>query len=123
MSYAWQKEHVRQPLRDEPVDESSAAWGEPDSWGSKKSPFQANETVSSYSSRFSAHLRLYGFVIGIVSGANVAHGFPLGRKRPFDDPIPLPRARQLITLEDAGAYITKLPLVLDLTRKPAPRRA
>src|SRR6195256_6401148 len=34
---------------------------------------------------------------------------PKGWKRPFDDPIPLPRSRQLITLEDAGAYITKLP--------------
>ncbi len=30
-------------------------------------------------------------------------------KRPFDDPIPLPRGRQLVTLEDAGTYITKLP--------------
>ncbi len=29
--------------------------------------------------------------------------------RRFDDPIPLPRGRQLITLEDAGTYITKLP--------------
>jgi hypothetical protein len=29
--------------------------------------------------------------------------------RPFDDPIPLPGARQLVTLEDAGNYITKLP--------------
>src|SRR3979409_212375 len=28
---------------------------------------------------------------------------------PFDDPIPLPPGRQLVTLEDAGAYITKLP--------------
>jgi hypothetical protein len=28
---------------------------------------------------------------------------------PFDDPIPLPRGRQLVTLEDAGNYITKLP--------------
>jgi hypothetical protein len=27
----------------------------------------------------------------------------------FDDPIPLPRGRQLVTLEDAGKYITKLP--------------
>ena len=32
-----------------------------------------------------------------------------GWKRPFDDPIPLPRDRQLVTLEDAGRYITKLP--------------
>ena len=32
-----------------------------------------------------------------------------GWKRPFDDPIPLPRGRQLVTLEDAGTYITKLP--------------
>jgi hypothetical protein len=26
----------------------------------------------------------------------------------FDDPIPLPNGRQLVTLKDAGAYITKL---------------
>jgi hypothetical protein len=32
-------------------------------------------------------------------------------KGPFDDPIPLPRGRQLLTLEDAGTYITKLPKV------------
>jgi hypothetical protein len=32
-----------------------------------------------------------------------------GWKRPFDDPIPLPRGRQLVTLEDAGTYITKMP--------------
>jgi hypothetical protein len=31
-----------------------------------------------------------------------------GWKRSFEDPIPLPRGRQLITLQDAGAYITKL---------------
>jgi hypothetical protein len=30
-----------------------------------------------------------------------------GWKRTFDDPIP--RGRQLVTLEDAGKYITKLP--------------
>jgi hypothetical protein len=32
---------------------------------------------------------------------------PRGWKRPFDDPIPLPRGRHLVTLEDAGTYITK----------------
>jgi hypothetical protein len=32
-----------------------------------------------------------------------------GWRRPFDDPIPLPRGRPLATLEDAGNYITKLP--------------
>jgi hypothetical protein len=32
-----------------------------------------------------------------------------GWKRPFDDPIPLPRGRELVTLEDARTYITKLP--------------
>jgi hypothetical protein len=30
-----------------------------------------------------------------------------GWKRSFDEPIPLPRGRQLVTLEDAGIYITK----------------
>jgi hypothetical protein len=32
-----------------------------------------------------------------------------GWKRPFEDPILLPRGRQLVTLKDAGNYITKLP--------------
>jgi hypothetical protein len=39
-------------------------------------------------------------------GARVADR---GWKRSFDDPIPLPRGRQLVTLEGAGRYITKLP--------------
>ena len=32
-----------------------------------------------------------------------------GWQRRFDEPIPLPRGRALVTLEDAGRYITKLP--------------
>jgi hypothetical protein len=32
-----------------------------------------------------------------------------GWPRPFDDPIPLPRRLQLVTLRDAAEYITKLP--------------
>jgi hypothetical protein len=32
-----------------------------------------------------------------------------GWKRRFDGPIPLPRGRQLVTLEDAGNYIMRLP--------------
>jgi hypothetical protein len=32
-----------------------------------------------------------------------------GWKRKFEDPIPLPRGRRLVTLEDAGKYIQKLP--------------
>jgi hypothetical protein len=31
-----------------------------------------------------------------------------GWKRRFDEPIPLPRGRYLVTLEDAGNYITRL---------------
>jgi hypothetical protein len=31
-----------------------------------------------------------------------------GWKRAFDDPIPLPHGRQLVTLEDAAKYIQKL---------------
>jgi len=31
-----------------------------------------------------------------------------GWKRPFDDPIVLPDGRSLVTLKDAGSYITKL---------------
>jgi hypothetical protein len=29
--------------------------------------------------------------------------------RPFDEPIPPPRGRALVTLKDVGNYITKLP--------------
>ena len=32
-----------------------------------------------------------------------------GWKRHFDDPIPLPRGRHLVTLKDAADYIMKLP--------------
>jgi hypothetical protein len=32
-----------------------------------------------------------------------------GWTRPFEDPIPLPRGRRLITLKDAADYITRLP--------------
>jgi hypothetical protein len=32
-----------------------------------------------------------------------------GWKREFEDPITLPRGRLLVTLQDAGTYITKLP--------------
>jgi hypothetical protein len=32
-----------------------------------------------------------------------------GWSRAFDEPIPLPRGRRLVTLQDAGNYITKLP--------------
>jgi hypothetical protein len=32
-----------------------------------------------------------------------------GWSRPFEDPIPLPRGRQLVTLNDAADYITRLP--------------
>jgi hypothetical protein len=32
-----------------------------------------------------------------------------GWNRPFDEPIPLPSGRQLVTLEDAARYIQKLP--------------
>jgi hypothetical protein len=32
-----------------------------------------------------------------------------GWKRRFDGPIPVPRGREPVTLEDAGNYITKLP--------------
>jgi hypothetical protein len=34
---------------------------------------------------------------------------PAGLETSVRDPIPLPRGRQLVTLEDAGNYIMKLP--------------
>jgi hypothetical protein len=41
-----------------------------------------------------------GLTVGVES---------LSWKRRFDDPIGLPDGRRLITLQDAGTYITKLP--------------
>jgi hypothetical protein len=32
-----------------------------------------------------------------------------GWSRKFDEPIPLPNGRQLVTLKEASTYITKLP--------------
>jgi hypothetical protein len=43
------------------------------------------------------------------ASANVLSGHRLAWSRRFEDPIPLPRGRQLVTLQDAGTYITKLP--------------
>src|ERR1700738_3052803 len=59
-------------------------------------------------------LRCIAALIGMSACRRIGsrHGPPVadrGWKRPFDDPIPLPRSRQLVTLEDAGNYITKLP--------------
>jgi hypothetical protein len=34
---------------------------------------------------------------------------PTGWKRPFEDPIPLPGGRRLVTPEDPAPYITELP--------------
>jgi hypothetical protein len=42
--------------------------------------------------------------VGTIRGKN-----PVGCKRAFEDAIDVPRGRQLITLQDAGNYITKLP--------------
>jgi hypothetical protein len=39
-----------------------------------------------------------------------------GWSRKFDEPIPLPKGRQLVTLKDAGAYITKLPKAEEIAR-------
>jgi hypothetical protein len=45
----------------------------------------------------------------IQVGAGAIRMMAKGWKQTFDDPIPLPRGRQLVTLQDAGNYITKLP--------------
>jgi hypothetical protein len=36
---------------------------------------------------------------------------PKGWSRKFDEPIPLPKGKPLLTLRDAASYITKLPKV------------
>jgi hypothetical protein len=45
----------------------------------------------------------------MIGGTEVEAMPDRGWKRAFDEPIPLPRGRELVTLEDAGHYITKLP--------------
>jgi hypothetical protein len=44
-----------------------------------------------------------------------------GWKRLFDDPITLPDGRELVTLKDAGTYITKLPKAEHEHRNGKPR--
>ena len=44
-----------------------------------------------------------------------------GWQRPFDDPIPLPRGRQLVTLKDAAGNIMKLPHDHGLLNNPPAR--
>jgi hypothetical protein len=39
----------------------------------------------------------------------MARGTESGWSRKFEEPIPLPKGRQLVTLKDAGEHITKLP--------------
>jgi hypothetical protein len=59
------------------------------------------------------HIRLSNFEpLFVWIGIGKCRGAPeadRGWKRRFDEPILLPRGRQLVTLEDAGRYITKLP--------------
>ena len=45
-----------------------------------------------------------GSKVEMIRGKN-----PDGWQRAFDEPIDLPRGRHLVTLEDAGNYIIKLP--------------
>jgi hypothetical protein len=45
----------------------------------------------------------------MIAGMDVEAMPDRGWKRAFDEPIPLPNGRELVTLEDAGTYITKLP--------------
>jgi hypothetical protein len=44
-----------------------------------------------------------------LAPAKRGQGMTAGWSRKFDEPIPLPKGRQLVTLKDAGTYITKLP--------------
>jgi hypothetical protein len=49
-------------------------------------------------------------ISGQIGIGNCSDGAPVvnrGWKRRFDEPIPLPRGHQLVTLQDAGTYITK----------------
>jgi hypothetical protein len=57
------------------------------------------------------------FIMRQIRAAPLQHHYKSGRsvtadrgwKRPFDEPIAPPRGRELVSLEDAGNYITKLP--------------
>jgi hypothetical protein len=44
----------------------------------------------------------------MIGGMDVEAMPDRGWKRAFDEPIPLPNGRALVTLKDAGTYITKL---------------
>ena len=94
------KEHVRQPLRDEPVDKASAAWGEPILWGTKKISTRSRRNSFELLVKIFSAPPMYGFVIGIVSGADVAHGFPV-RGPQFILLSSIMRSRRLIAFHHA----------------------
>jgi hypothetical protein len=43
------------------------------------------------------------------ASADVLSGEPVSWSREFVDPLPSPRGRRLVTLQEAGNFITKLP--------------
>jgi hypothetical protein len=45
----------------------------------------------------------------VVQTMRTGQGMKTVWSRKFEEPIPLPKGRQLVTLKDAGTYITKLP--------------
>src|ERR1700687_234326 len=50
-----------------------------------------------------------GYLMFTQEGADLFASLTQGLGRPFEEPIPLPRGRQLVTLKDAARYIQKLP--------------
>jgi hypothetical protein len=71
--------------------------------------FSAIVTLRRTLSRFGLATRALPRIAADQRGQPGAVATNRGWKRRFDDPILLPRGRQLVTLEDAGKYITKLP--------------
>jgi hypothetical protein len=57
--------------------------------------------------QFTASRKIWCTSLISLRSARIAPRKTTGWKRAFDDPIPLPRGRHLVTLEDAGNYITR----------------
>src|SRR6266536_3364196 len=68
MSYPWQKYHAEQPPRDEPVDGTLVAWGEPILAGAKISTAGNRNCFELLVKIISFSQDRTGFVIGSVGG-------------------------------------------------------
>jgi hypothetical protein len=76
-------------------------------FSSQREPCSAEVSIC----RLAKGLQEAALFLGSAVGAFAVVTLKGGWKQQFEDPIPLPRGRQLVTLQDAARHIQKLPKV------------